>query len=456
MNRINTTSQLITDDNCSVPKGQGTVAVGVSPRRSVVQQPQPRRGAGKTAYRQRSPYAFSNVPSGLNFFGLFPGALAPGYCPPARRACEKLRCSITLSLCVAAILTVAASAAADSIKLTSGITHDSVKIVGVSDGTIRFLWGKSTLSKPVSKVAFINITDDGNFTKGENLLGQGKYAEAEKAYSSAQRTATKWKKTLIDYRLLAVSNAAGHIDKSTARWLKIVDDACRESSNRTADVSAGVLSLRPKKLAPPKSKANDRAITLLNGKIKETKSDAYVKAIRELLVDLYECQGQLAKARAEAMKLAGKTPTSKPSGGTKTLPVGSANVQLRLASLSMKEGQFDKVIELLQPRMKQFAAPELPTAMLLLGKAKLEKAKAESKKPASRKLLIEAGLDLMRVAVFFTSSSEAPHALLLAGEVNERLGNNRGAKAAYSAVVRRYAKSPAAKEAKKALERMKK
>ncbi len=354
---------------------------------------------------------------------------------------------ISLLLTLAAVLTVAAQTCADSIKLTSGIMYDPVKIMGASDGMIRFLWGKSTLSKPVSKVAFINITDDGNFTKGENLLGQGKYAEAEKAYSSAQRTATKWKKTLIDYRLLAVSNAAGDIDKSTARWLKIVDDA---------NASAGALSLRPKKLAPPKSKANDRAITLLNGKIKETKSDAYVKAIRELLVDLYERQGQLAKARAEAMKLAGKTPTSKPSNGTKTLPVGSANVQLRLASLSMKDGQFDEVIELLQPRMKQFAAPELPTAMLLLGKARLEKAKAEPKKPASRKLLIEAGLDLMRVAVFFTSSSEAPHSLFLAGEVNERLGNARGAKAAYSAVVRRYAKSPAAKDAKKAMERMKK
>ncbi len=360
---------------------------------------------------------------------------------------------IPLLLVVAAVLTVAAPACADSIKLTNGITYNSVTIIGVSDGVVRFRMGRNTISKPVSKLALVNIADDGNFTRGETLLTQSKYAEAEKAYSTSRRAATAlWKKTLIDYRLLAISNATGQIDKATARWLKIVDDA---------DVSAGVLAMRPKKLAPAKSKANDRAITLLNGKIKETKSDAYIRSIRRLLVDLYECQGQLAQARAEAIKLAGKTPSSetKPSNGKTrpdTPPVGSANVQLRLASLSMKERRFDRVIELLQPRMKQFTAAELPTAMLLLGKAKLEKAKRESKKPDAKKLLTEAGLDLMRVAVFFSTDSEAPYALFLAGQVNERLGNNRGAKAAYSAVVNRFAKSPAAKDAKRVLERMKK
>ena len=149
-----------------------------------------------------------------------------------------LKQKISLLLTAAAVLTVAASACADSIKLTNGITYDRIKIVGVADGMIRFQMGRRDISKPVSELAFVNIANDKNFTQGETLLGQSKYAEAEKAYVAAGRLAkAEWKKTLIDYRLLVVNDAAGHIDKATARWLKIVDDA---------DASAGALSLCPK------------------------------------------------------------------------------------------------------------------------------------------------------------------------------------------------------------------
>lgn len=359
----------------------------------------------------------------------------------------------TLLLCAAAVLAAAASAAADSIKLTNGLTYDPVTILGVADGSVRFEMKGSAISKPMSELALVGISDDKNFTLAEDLFQQGKYAEAEKAYSAARSlAAADWKKTLIDYRLLAVSESAGQIDKATARWLKIVDDA---------GASAGVLTLRPRKLAPAHSEANDRAIALLKGKARETASDAYVKAIRQLLVDLYERQDQLDEAQAEAAKLAGKpeTPDTEPSNaetGPETPPVGSADVQLRLASLSLKQGQYEQVVNQLQPKMNQFTADDLPSAMLLLGRAKLELSGQTQDKSAAEKMLLEAGLDLMRVVVFFGSGDEAPYALLSAGQVNERLGNAEAAKAAYSAVVERFAQSPAATEAGKALERMKK
>ncbi len=368
--------------------------------------------------------------------------------------------NISLLLCAAAVVAAAAPACADSIKLTNGLTYEPITILGVADGAVRFQMSSGAIiSKSIGELAVVSISDDKNFTLGETFLHQGKYAEAEKAYSAVERKASeKWKKTLIDYRLLVVSVSAGQIDKATVRWLKIVDDACRESPNRTADASAGVLAMRPRKLAPPRSKANDRAITLLKGKIGETKSEAYARAIRQLLVDLYERQGLLAQARAEAMKLAGKaaTPETKPSNG-KTMPPpdGSANVQLRLAVLSLKQGRYERVIRQLQPRMKKFTAEDLPAAMLLLGRAKLGLSKQKQDKSAAEKMLLEAGLDLMRVVVFFGSSDEAPQALLSAGRVNERLGNADAAKSAYSAVAKRFAQSPAAKEARKALERMK-
>ncbi len=360
----------------------------------------------------------------------------------------------TLLLCAAAVLVAAASARADSIKLTNGLVYDPVTILGVANGMVRFqMSGGNAISKSISELAVVGISDDKNFTLAEGLFQQGKYAEAEKAYSAARRlAAADWKKTLIDYRLLAVSESAGQIDKATALWLKIVDDA---------GASAGALALRPRKLAPAQNEANDRAIALLKGKVKEVASDAYVKAIRQLLVDLYERQGQLDEAKAEVARLAGKpetpdTQTSSAKTRPETPPVGSADVQLRLASLSLKQGQYEQVVNQLQPKMNQFTADGLPSAMLLLGRAKLELSKQNQNESAARKLLLEAGLDLMRVVVFFGSGNEAPHALLSAGQVNERLGNAEAAKAAYWAVVERFAQSPAAKEAQKALEGMKK
>ncbi len=368
----------------------------------------------------------------------------------------------TLLLCAAAVLVAAVSATADSIKLTNGLVYDPVTILGVADGVIRFQMKGSTISKPISELALVGISDDKDFTLAEDLFQQGKSAEAEKAYSAAQRpAAADWKKTLIDYRLLAVSESAGQIDKATARWLKIVDDALRDSHGRTPGASTGALALRPRKLAPAQNEANDRAIALLKGKVKEAASDAYVKAIRQLLVDLYERQGKLDEAKAEVAKLAGKsetpdTQTSSAKTGPETPPVGSADVQLRLASLSLKQGQYEQVVNQLQPKMNRFTADDLPSAMLLLGRAKLELSKQDQDESATEKMLLEAGLDLMRVVVFFGSSDEAPDALLSAGQVNERLGNTKAAKAAYSAVVEKFAQSPAAGESQKAMETMKK
>ncbi len=367
---------------------------------------------------------------------------------------NRVKQKISLLLCAAAVMVAMAPASADSIKLTNGITYDPITILGVADGKIRFrMKGGVAISKSIGELAAVGISDDKNFTLAEGLFQPGTYAEAEDAYSAARRLpAAGWKKTLIDYRLLTVSELTGQIDKATVRWLKIVDDA---------DASDGVLVLRPRKLAPAHSQANDRAITLLKGKIEEAASDAYVKVIRHLLIDLYERQDQLTEARAEAVKLAGKseTPDAKPSGVETrpgTPPVGSDSVQLRLASLSLKQGRYEQVVRQLQPKMKQFTADDLPSAMLLLGCAKLELSKQAPDKSAEEKMLLEAGLDLMRVVVFFGSSDEAPHALLSAGQVNERLGNTEAARSAYSAVADRFAQSPAAKEAGKALERMKK
>ena len=68
-------------------------------------------------------------------------------------------------------------------------------------------------------------------------------------------------------------------------------------------------------------------------------------------------------------------------------------------------------------------------------------------------MLLDAGLDLMRVVAHFFGSPEAPEALLAAGGVNAQLGNVRAARDAYQEVLKRFAdRQEIAQKAKAALE----
>ncbi len=367
---------------------------------------------------------------------------------------------IWLPVCITAVLTAAAPAGADSVKLTNGLVYKPVKIVEVADGFIRFIYEKSPIRKTIREVSIITLDADKDFTKGETLLRQGKYSKAVDAYIASRKgVGTRWKKLLIDYRLLSASESAGQIDKAVASWIKIVD---------AAKATRGTLEMRPRKIPPTRSVAGDRAIALLNALLKDkadkAESKAYVKAIRMMLLDIFERQGRLDEARAVAAQLAGRTataPTTKNSssnGGRRIdVPaIGSPNAQLRLALISLKGGLCEQVAVDLSGRLKQFKKDDLPSALMLLGRARLEMGLRATDKDAARKYLLNAGLDLMRVVVFFPSSTEAPHSLLWAGRVNERLGNPFAAKAAYSAVIKKFPDSPAAKKARKAMEGMKK
>lgn len=356
--------------------------------------------------------------------------------------------SLRLALAFAVGPLLAGVSSADSIKLTSGVKYPPVTIVGAADGMVHFRIGRGrVLAKPLKEVAEIAIAGNTNLNRAEQLFQKGKYAEAAASYGAAATAAAGWRKTLIRYRLLAAHEKAEQIDKAVKLWLEMVD---------AAKVSVGSVALRPRKLAPAGSPANDKAMATLTAKAKKVTDANYLRAIRSSLVDLYERQGRLAEAQAMAALLEGKT-TTRPGGepGPRVSPTGSTAVRLRRAGLALKAGEYRKVINFVQPALKKCPATELPTALYLLGGAQLGLARAETKKDEATQLLLDAGLNLVRVVANFPASSEAPDALLLAGEVSERLKNFWAAKAAYSAVISRYSASPAAKKAKAARERIK-
>lgn len=351
-------------------------------------------------------------------------------------------------------LMAAAPASPDTVKLTNGLVYDRVTIIAVAGGTIRFRTAAAQPTKSLRDLALVKLTGEEGFNRAEELLAAGRYAEAAKAYSAAGKvTGTAWKRTLIRYRRMSAAEAAGAIDEAIRLWLVLADEARGVK---------GVLELRPRKLAPKASQANERAIALLNAKAARVKAKPYRTAILEALVDVYERQGRLVEAQALQARLAGRTtrPGARngggPSPGADGRPGASANAGLRLAGLLLKRDQFEKVVSTVEPTLKRLEAADLPSALYMLGRAQLELAKRRKDKKAARDLSLEGGLNLMRVVVFFGGAGEAPYALLLAGQANENLGNFAAARAAYSTVISRFSASSSAKSAEAALERIKK
>ena len=340
---------------------------------------------------------------------------------------------------------------ADSVKLTNGLTYEPVKIKNVTDGIICYRMATGAIvTKPLTQVARVTITRDKDLTQAEKLLVEGKYAQAEKFYlKSLKKAVAPWKKNLIEYRLLVINQLTGKIDKAVEIWLKIVD---------ASNASIGTLALCPKKLAPAKSPANDQAIDILEKKLKTVTSKPYSQAILKLLVNLYERQGNLEKARQAATRLLGKqhTQSTTATSGETSQPQQpirqhSYEPQLRLARISLRAGRYNEVVSQLEPLLSKLSDKELPEGLYLIGRAKLELSKRTTDKDKAKKLLLEAGIKFMEVVSYFPQHSRAPWALLLAGKVNQRLGNITAARKAYLTVIKQYNKSEAAKLAKKAI-----
>ena len=357
--------------------------------------------------------------------------------------------------------TGAATARGDGIRLKNGITYEPVQIVKVADGFVTFQFpvraGRQII-KSLSEVAAVTIGTNADYNRAESLMGQGMHSQALDAFGAAENAARdEWEKTLISYRLLAAADAAAQIDQAVTRWLAIVDKA---------DATDQSLQLCPKNPAPGRSPQNDRAIALLEAKAKQVTSEKFLRQIQRLLVDLYELQGRADQARALAAKLVATAPatgpaatgptgerTTDPSSLPPRTPASNADT-LRAAAVLLDEGRYGEAAAMLRHRLEGLSAVELPAGLLLLGKAQLEMAKSDPDPDKARRLLLESGLNLMRVAACFPKGQEAPEALLAAGEVNERLDNTDAARAAYALLLKRYAGSAVATQARHKLDRL--
>ncbi len=334
---------------------------------------------------------------------------------------------------------------ADQIIDTRGLTYDGV-VKKYRDFTVSLRLGGTgeLISKKLWQIRKMEIAGNKAFNQAETLLGEKKYTEAIASYDKAYRAAAgkaAWMKRLIRDRRYQAIVAGGMIKRAVEDWIALVD---------AAKTDPAALNLCPTKFAPAGSPANIAAIQILDAKTVQLQKNKkqnrkYIARILNLKMKIQEADGDAAGATRTAeqiTKLGESTISRGPTSPTKapdneTQPVEASDApDLAVLGRLLKSGKVDGVIRKIRSNLKEYGKPQLPGAMLLLGKAQLQKYEQGGKK--DRKLLIQAGLNLVWVYAEFGSEPEAPEALYLAAQVNRQLNEPVAVRKALEVLVDSY------------------
>lgn len=363
-----------------------------------------------------------------------------------------------------AIATYAVTCYADEITI-QGLPYANVTVNDVKDCEIVFRTANREVRKPLDQVDRIQLRGRDAFNAAEELLNKKSFAEAEAAYTKLLTAdGSGWMDRLVHIRLLRAQDGAGRVFDATGEWLGIA------MANKACAVS---LALRPRNLPPKGSPDNARAVDLLKARKAEANEAALRTAINQLLLDLFRQEGRDEEAVALAEEMSGKRPPSstvspKPTGyptattstgppsSTTEIPAapapesGSSKARFDAADVLLQNGNAEKVLHDIDLNAESDAT--LPEALILVARAQVQLAQKAGDAQKKKSLLCEAGLNFMRVSVFYGSSSKAAEALYNAAVVSQALGNTKAMNAAYQQIVDQYAKSPFAEKARAALQ----
>ena len=340
---------------------------------------------------------------------------------------------VPVILMTAALALASARAETDTVNIGK-VPYKPVKVTGFTGGKVTFVMGTNTVTRPLDDIASITLGDRAAFSQAEELRTTDP-AKALGLYDRANREAVEvWERRLISYRVLECFGLMGQ----TNRWV-------REWTSMLASGEVAAAKLRPAKTGDEAQLRG--AIEHLEVALKQRVGDNAKIAIRDVLALL---RANLPSARApvnEGQQMPSVQekpgPEEKLDAGTVRAPMavqitGQSTGKLLSFEAMIKSGEAERAIRDIDEFLEKEAnSTELPRAMFLAGIARLKVVE----KTRSRRLLAEAAVMFMKVAVFCSNSPDAPEALYRAGEGSELLGDGAGAKAVYAALRLHYPKS---------------
>ncbi|MCK5113698.1 MAG: hypothetical protein KAR11_02935 [Phycisphaerae bacterium] len=323
------------------------------------------------------------------------------------------------------------------------------KLIGCKDYTVSIkISSRKTLKKPLADIGLVVSDSNKALTKAEQAGSDKKFSEALELYDQAEQDAkTSWMKRLVQIRRFQVLGKSGKIDDAVKQWIKRCDE------------SPVALGLVPTVFAVKSSKENAAAIDAVETKIKLLEKDpeknkVYIKALLNLKMEIQAADGTSATPAdpvpsakpvvEKAVDEVAKETTIAPANPKTEPKVGNQSGRLDMLVEMLKGGEADKVIDQIEASIGKYTRNQLPEALLLLGKAQLQKFQAGG--GADKKLPVAAGLNFMRVYVNFGKAPQAPEALYLAGVANEIIGDKPAVRSAMTQLVTQYAKDDADNE----------
>ncbi|HUS93499.1 MAG TPA: hypothetical protein VM695_16700 [Phycisphaerae bacterium] len=348
---------------------------------------------------------------------------------------------------VVAVLAAARAAAWADQATISNIPYTDIQITDADGGKLTYALRGRNYDKPMTEVSHLQVMGRTALNQAENQLKAKKPAEAVALYDRAFAQADEaWLKRLVRCRRLVALDSAGLIGRAVEDWLTIADET---SAGRAAIV------LAPSRLGQRGSAENAKAIQLLEGRLK-TRNVALLARVKQMLRELYTVEGAADKiALLDGAGPAGGGDNG--NGGTTPAPIAPVRVggeglsgQLKEAQDQINAGRYAEAADNIKARLPRYSNADLPTALLLRGRAlELQHQKSGG---GDRSLLLEAGLGYMRiVSCFDPSTAGAPEALFRAGQVCQRLGNKVAAQNAWRLLMERSPDSEWAKKAEAAL-----
>ena len=336
-----------------------------------------------------------------------------------------------------AIAAVATAARADVVQV-GGLAYREVKVTGFSQGSLTFMPLNRPVTKPLADVTLIEMEGKAQFNQAEKLRVK-EPQEAVGHYDSAMEAAwVPWQKDLVAWRRLDALSRAG----LTGRWAREWTALLAESSSEAAG------KLRP-------GKARDEAelkeaVSHLEAALPNAKGARATVEIKNVLAQL---RAETTAGQEQPPADGGPKPIG-PDGPVDNgqdkqpepdIPVAvPADSAGRLGELEemVKQGKGSQALREIDAFIKQADSRELARAMYLGGVARMQAAKG-----TDSRLLKEAVLLFMKVAILCPGSSDAPAALFCAGEASELIGDKAGATAAYTDLTVRGGQSEFVKRA---------
>lgn len=333
-----------------------------------------------------------------------------------------------LLACMLMIALPGVRARADVVTLDTKLRYDPVNVLMVERGVVSFDLNGRIIEKPLSEVESIRLTSSPAFIAAEDAWSRGEWARAAEAFEAlAEPNDLTPVAVLSRWRAISAWSRAGRIDRALRVWAVLARDG----------LGIEILRLRPDLSASSDAEAIGRAIVFAQAAAEDARArgdNALAEALLEILPSSHRSPASgRALASAPSPRLDPAASEGQPN------PLAQAESLLAGGRPAEALGAIEQAAPLLGEQRR-------PLALLISGRARM--ALASTDQARRRGLLLDAGLEFMRVFAYWPASEQAPEALYRAALINEALGNLPAAAAAMNEVADRWPDSAWAERAR--------